>query len=154
MTTTFASPGPTTPASAFSEAPASPAVATSGLVLRLWRPTRTAVVAHVAGELDASSAPRLHELVAPRLLSTAEDLVLDLSELGFMGVAGLELLAHVRQQAAHRGMTVCLVDGPVCVDRALRAAGWTETVPTYSTLATAVADLSGRDREATPRATG
>lgn len=82
----------------------------------------------------------------PRLTSTIETLVLDLSEVKFLGVAGLELLAYVRQRAASRSIAVCLVGGPVCVDRALRAAGWGETVPTYPSLKAAVAGLSGRAR--------
>lgn len=150
--TTFAPRPPIAPVPAPSEASSPPEVATSSVTLRLWRPTSTAVVVHVAGDLDVSSAPRLHELLAPRLTSTAETVVLDFSELGFMGVAGLELLAHARRRAANRAMTVCLVDGPVCVDRALRAAGWTETVPTYPTLAAAVADLPGCTREVASRA--
>lgn len=117
-----------------------------GLALRMWRPTSTSVVVHVAGELDASSAPRLHELLAPRLSSAAETVVLDFSGLRFMGVVGLELLAHARQRATYRGLTVCIVDGPVCVHRALHAAGWSETIPTYYTVAEAVAELPGRTR--------
>ncbi|MHA6801524.1 STAS domain-containing protein [Bounagaea algeriensis] len=117
------------------------------LVLQLWRPTSTSVVLRVAGELDSSTAPRLHELLAPRLSSTVESVILDLSELDFMGVAGLELLNHARRRGAGRAISVCIVDGPVCVDRALRAAGWSDTVPTYPTVAAAVAELTGRARE-------
>lgn len=112
------------------------------LVLQLWRPTSTSVVVHIAGELDTNTAPGLYELLAPRLSSTIETLVLDLSGLRFMGVAGLELVAHVRQRADHRAMRVWIVDGPPCVERALRAAGWSGTIPTYATLAAAVAELT------------
>lgn len=124
------------------------------MALRVWRPTSTSVVIGVAGELDAGTAPRLHELLAPRLSSTVETVILDLSELRFLGVAGLELLAHARRRAASRAMTVCIVDGPVCVDRALRAAGWNETVPTIASVEAAVAELTGRRRESPPRLAG
>lgn len=66
-------------------------------------------------------------------------------------MAGLELLAHARRRADSRAMTVCLVDGPLCVHRALCAAGWTGMIPTYPTLHAAVADLPGRAREDTFR---
>lgn len=118
----------------------------SGMRLHSWRPTSTAIVVHVAGELDASNAGRLHELLAPRLASTAEVIVLDLSEVEFFGVVGLELLAHARRRTAHREMTMRVVDGPVCVERALWAAGWAEAVETYSSLQDALTELTGRDR--------
>lgn len=85
--TTFDPRTPVTPAPApaHSETFASPAGDRSRLALQVWRPTSTAVLVHVAGDLDASSAPRLHELLAPRLASTVETLVLDLSALEFLG---------------------------------------------------------------------
>ncbi len=121
------------------------------MALRLWRPTSTSLVIRVAGELDTATAPQLHELLAPRLSSTAETVILDLSELRFMGVAGLELLFHPRRRAAARGMHRSIVDGPVCVERALRAAGWSETVPTFTSVEAAVAGLTGRSRESPSR---
>lgn len=117
------------------------------LALQVWRPTSTSVVVQLAGELDARTAPRLQELLAPRLRSTLEAMVLDVSGLRFLGVAGLELLDNTRRRAAGRGMVFCIVDGPVCVDRALRVAGWDATVPVYATVSSAVAELSGRIRE-------
>lgn len=123
------------------------------MALRLWRPTSTAIVICVAGELEATTAPRLHELLAPRLSSMAETMIFDLSELRFLGVAGLELIAHTRRRAASRGMMVCVVDGPVCVHRALRAAGWSETVPTFASVEAAVAEVTDPARESPIRVT-
>lgn len=127
--------------------PAAETARGQALALHLWRPTSTSVVIRVAGELDATTAPRLHELLAPRLSSTAETVVLDLSGLEFLGVAGLEMLAHARQRAASRSIALCLVDGPICVDRALRAAGLHEDLPTFATVEAAVQRLNGRSRE-------
>lgn len=123
-----------------------PAPQDRGLQLRLSRPTSTCVVMHVAGDIDAHSAPRLDELLAPSLASTAETLVLDLSQVSFFGVAGLELLDHVRQHAASRRIEICIVDGPTCVERALLAAGWSESVPTHPAVTAAIAENSGRNR--------
>lgn len=112
--------------------------------LQLVRPTNTSVVVHIAGDIDANSTPRIHELLARKFASTVETLVLDLFQVRFLGVVGLELLDHVRTRAARREITMCLVDGPVCVDRALRAAGWSGAVRTYPTVAAAVAETTGR----------
>ncbi|GAA4866486.1 STAS domain-containing protein [Saccharopolyspora cebuensis] len=117
--------------------------AAPGVRLKLSRPTTTAVVVHVAGDVDASTAPRLHELLAPRLSSVAETVVVDLSEVGFLGVAGLELLSHAQHRAAARGVAFRVVDGPVCVDRALRAAGWTDAVAPHPTVASALSGDTG-----------
>lgn len=126
---------------------ADPAPQNRDLRLQLSRPTSTCVMMHVAGDIDAHSAPRLNELLAPRLASTAETVVLDLSQVSFFGVAGLELLNHVRQHAASRGIEIRVVDGPICVERALLAAGWRESVPTYPTVTAAIAESSGRNRD-------
>lgn len=115
--------------------------AVGDVALQLSRPTCRSIVIHVAGELDATTTPRLYELVAPRLSSMIETVILDLSQLRFLGVPGLELLAYVRRRATQRGMVVWIVDGPVCVDRALRAAGEHVTVPKFATVEAALAEL-------------
>lgn len=126
----------------------------AGLAWQLWYPSSAVVVVHVVGELDVRSAPRLQEVLVSRLSSTVETVILDLHELQFLGVAGLEVLAHARRCAARREKAVCIVDGPVCVDRALRAAGWREDIPAYSSVAAAVAELTGRHRESLVRVAG
>lgn len=110
-----------------------------GLSVDLWHPAESAVMLRVLGELDTSTASWLHDIVASWLSSDVDSVVLDLSGLEFLGVAGLELLAHARRRAASRGMSVYVVDGPVCVDRALRAADW--TLPTYSSVSDVVVEL-------------
>jgi len=110
-----------------------------GLSVDLRHPAESAVILRVLGELDSSTAPWLHEIVAPWLSSSVDSVILDLSGLEFLGVAGLELLAHARRRAASRGRSVHVVDGPVCVDRALRAAGW--ALPTYSSVSDVVVEL-------------
>lgn len=110
-------------------------------------PTTNSMVVHVASELDSLTTPLLHELLAPRLASRGETVVLDLSELRFLGVTGLEFLAHAHHVGRARGTEIRIVGGPVCVDRALRAAGWLEVVPIYPTVAAALAELNGKTSE-------
>lgn len=113
--------------------------------VRISRPTNTALAVHIDGELDARTTPRVHEILASKTNTTAGAIILDLSELCFLAVAGLELIEHIQHAASHNDTIVCLVDGPPCVDRALRAAGWNE-IPRYSTVAAAAAEVTGRTR--------
>ncbi len=144
--TTFAPDAPAAPQSTEPDAAAGTS-AGNALALRVEHPSSTSILIGIAGELDANTAPRLHELLAPRLSSMAETVILDLSELRFLGVAGLELLAHARRVADGRAMAVCIVDGPVCVDRALRAAGWHQAVPTFASVEAAATEMTGGRRE-------
>lgn len=99
---------------------------------------------HVAGELDSHTAPRLHELLATRLKSTVGAVVLDLSGLHFLGVAGLELISHAHCRARGRGIDLRLVGGPVCVRRGLRAAGLADELAPHDDVGAALATLPGR----------
>ncbi|MBB5159885.1 STAS domain-containing protein [Saccharopolyspora phatthalungensis] len=117
------------------------------LDLQLSRPTSTSVLLQVSGDLDSQTAARLHELLAPRLSSMAETVVLDLSRLTFIGVAGLELLLHAQRQADIRRVQLRLVTGPRCLQRALTAAELTEVFPCYATLERALAGVTGRARQ-------
>lgn len=110
-----------------------------GLSVDQWHPAESAVMIRVLGELDTSTASWLHDIVASWLSSKVDSVILDLSGLEFLGVAGLELLAHARRRAESQQMSVYVVDGPVCVDRALRAADW--TLPTYSSVSDVVVEL-------------
>lgn len=125
-------------------APAAPAgsgpLTGSRVQLRLSRPGPRSIVIHVSGALDDVTTSRLREILDPQLSSVAETVVLDLSELRFLGVAGLELLARARRRAGRRGIEIRVVDGPVCVDRALRAAGEGETVRKFATVEAALSD--------------
>jgi anti-sigma B factor antagonist len=80
-------------------------------------------VIEVGGELDAATAPRLAELLIPRLASTLRNVVLDLSAVTFLGVAGLSVLIHAHHQGRAHGCRLRLLTGPHCVNRALHIAG-------------------------------
>lgn len=116
------------------------------LQVQLSHPTSTCVLVQVSGDLDEHTAARLHEVLATRLSSTAEAVVLDLSQLSFIGVSGLELLNQAHQRAGTRGTHLRLVTGARCLTRALLAAEMTETFSCYATLDRALAGLSGRAR--------
>jgi anti-sigma B factor antagonist len=93
------------------------------LRLSVSRPTSSATVVGIAGELDAATAPRLAAFLNNRLASTVTILVLDLSAVSFLGSAGLGVLIHARQQATAAGCDLYLITGTHCVDRALQITG-------------------------------
>ena len=79
-------------------------------------------VVHVVGEIDTLTAPvlrtRLDEQVAAVPL-----LVLDLSDVTFLGSAGLAVLVAAKDEADRRRHTLRLVPGSRIVTRALEATG-------------------------------
>lgn len=91
---------------------------------------RGAAVIRVAGEVDLLSAPRLHELVGCRLRSGLRELVLDVSEVSFMSVAGAQVLAYAATFARHHGkrLHVDVGDSPA-VERVLRSTGLHAKLP-------------------------
>ncbi|GAA4617221.1 anti-sigma factor antagonist [Saccharopolyspora hordei] len=106
------------------------------------------MVVRVGGDLDCRTAPDLQELLTTRLSSMADTVVLDLSGLQFIGVAGLEVLVRARRQAGSRGIGLRLVGGEArCLRRALLAADLTDSFPCCATLQEALATVSGRTRE-------
>lgn len=101
-----------------------------------YAPPQAPVLA-VTGEVDAVTTPRLAELLWTRLQSTMPALVLDLSEVSFLGLDGITLLAAVERYARYRGTAVHLVTRTRAVDRALQAGGLTDTLPRFHTTAAA-----------------
>jgi anti-sigma B factor antagonist len=79
-------------------------------------------VVHVVGEIDTLTAPvlrtRLDEQVAAVPL-----LVLDLTDVTFLGSAGLAVLVAAKDEADRRRHTLRLVPGSRIVTRALEATG-------------------------------
>lgn len=117
------------------DAPKTETVTTSPWVgLRVTCPTPQLTAVHVAGELDTVTTPRLAALLWPRVQCAQAGLVLDLREVTFLGVAGLELLDAVRSYILHRGNTLVLVNSNRTVERALAAGGLDVIVPCYPSI--------------------
>lgn len=90
--------------------------------LHVWvtRPDTATAVIGTSGDLDSATAAEFNQILARELDDSVSLVVFDLSELGFLGAAGLHLLMQAKQRAES---TVRLVTGPRCVDRALDATG-------------------------------
>ncbi|EOD69241.1 STAS domain-containing protein [Amycolatopsis vancoresmycina] len=95
-----------------------------GLRLRTTWPAPHAVLVTARGALDRVTAGDLATLVSDRLWATPGRLTLDLSEVDFLGVAGVEVLLRAALQAANGGTELLVVTGPnLIVRRALRVTG-------------------------------
>jgi anti-sigma B factor antagonist len=81
-----------------------------------------ATVVHVVGEIDTLTAPVLRAQLDEHI-STVPLLVLDLSDVTFLGSAGLAVLVAAKETADARDHTLRLVCGSRIVIRALEATG-------------------------------
>lgn len=79
-------------------------------------------VLHVVGELDTLTAPLLQVRLAEQLAQLRK-LVLDLSDVTFLGSAGLAVLVGAKDDADSRGCRFLVVPGSRIVKRALEATG-------------------------------
>lgn len=97
----------------------------------------TRVVA-VAGEVDMGTTPRLRSALQQELGSTASMLVVDLSEVQFLGSSGLAVLVETKDAAGERGIPLRLVGSSREVLRPLEATGLTELFAIYPDRAAAL----------------
>ncbi|HEX5811931.1 MAG TPA: STAS domain-containing protein, partial [Pseudonocardia sp.] len=81
-----------------------------------------ATVVHVVGEIDTLTAPVLRAQLDEHI-PVVPLLVLDLSDVTFLGSAGLAVLVAAKDGADARGHTLRLVCGSRIVTRALEATG-------------------------------
>ena len=93
-----------------------------GLVVMPFADGRRTVVV-VAGEAAVSTAPRLHDQVVGSLAYRARSLVLDLTDLGFCDLHGVDALRAAVQEAEARGVSVSLRGPSPQVAQMLRTYG-------------------------------
>lgn len=98
----------------------------SAMDLQVAYPEPGTAVVSVRGVVDDASVSRFDELMANRLASVIDTLVVDLSAVTFISVSGLELLRNVYTRADSRGMSARLVAATHQVHRALQVAGLLE----------------------------
>jgi anti-anti-sigma factor len=85
-------------------------------------------VVRLRGELDAFSAPSLRDDLHREVVARPAVVALDLSDLEFLGLAGLSVLLEMQQLADEVGTAMLLVGSPPpLVERLLGLVGWTVT---------------------------
>jgi len=73
----------------------------------------------VSGEIDASTVDLLVRAIEPHLDISDAEIVVDLSEVTFLGTAGLRALTRAEHHANRVGSKLCLVSGTTAVQRSL-----------------------------------
>ena len=104
-------------------------------------PSRRTAVITATGELDGPAVPRFSELVADRLSSAAEALVIDWSQLSFVCLDAVDVLRTAQRRARARGIAVRVITGPACVGSALRASGLHDVLDVRPSRYAALLDL-------------
>ena len=85
-------------------------------------------VVRLRGELDAFSAPSLRDDLHREVMARPGVVALDLSDLEFLGLAGLSVLLEMQQLAGEAGTAMLLVGSPApVVERLLGLVVWTAT---------------------------
>lgn len=75
---------------------------TEVLSVTVPQPSRAEVPVHLTGEIDLLAEPALQAHVGTLLANRPECLIIDLSQVSFMGAAGLSVLIKARDTAAHQ----------------------------------------------------
>lgn len=101
------------------------------------RSAESAVILSAAGEVDIVSAPRLSAAVGEALATDSTLLVVDLTEVGFFGSAGLSVLVGALEAIADRRLKV--VASPQ-VRRPIEVTGLDDLLDIYDTLEEALAE--------------
>jgi anti-sigma B factor antagonist len=111
-----------------------------------FRPDGTAAIAAV-GEVDAATAARLSAAVHRQLDRVPSMLMLDLREVTFLGVAGLQVLLCVADRATVSGVPLQLVYRDLSpVQFALEAAGMASAFAVAASAAGATATATNAPR--------
>jgi anti-sigma B factor antagonist len=103
------------------------------------KPTEDVVVLHVSGEIDLLTASLLGERVREQLVPANRVLVLDLTDVSFLGSSGLAEIVSASQAAAT--VQLILVASNRAVLRPLEATGLLPVLTVYETLDEAVASF-------------
>ncbi|MEY7974704.1 anti-sigma factor antagonist [Saccharomonospora xinjiangensis] len=101
------------------------------------------VVVTVSGEIDLSTRRELAEHLdgALDVVSPPQPLVVDLTEVTFLGSAGLALLLDTQDAAVREGVTLRVVATQRAVRRPIEAVGFSDVLPLHPTVASALADV-------------
>lgn len=103
----------------------------------------TAVALTVTGEVDLATGPRLRAALAELLeLPDATPIIIDLTQVTFLGSTGIAVLADAHWQAVQRNIPLKIVvtaEGPL--PRTLRTTGMDHRLAIHHDLATALREL-------------
>jgi anti-anti-sigma factor len=97
------------------------------------------VVVSVSGEIDMATCDVVSQALHAHLDATPPGMVIDLSEVEFLGSAGLAVLIEVNKRAPECCTRLGIVtSGSPAVTRVLQVSGLAKLLPTYPTVTDAV----------------
>ncbi len=102
------------------------------------RPVGQALVLRVSGELDLYTAPRLQSALDRYLDAPGDPVVLDLTDVTFLGASGLQVLMNINAVVAAQGRRLRVVGSVSVVLRPLRATGLDRVLAVADTVAAAI----------------
>lgn len=108
------------------------------------RTTDVQVVVVTDPELDLLTSPALDSQLSAAMTAGPRLLVIDMSDVRFMGVAGLKVLLRRREQAEGHDVRLCLAGCPDAVVRLLALTDADGLLPRYDSTAAAVRDHAER----------
>jgi anti-anti-sigma factor len=100
-------------------------------------------VIKVSCDIDMLTVPTLTQLLNQEIDADYQALVVDLSECDFIGSSGLAALVQGQDQAKLSGIAFALVGPNRSIQRTLEATALAPLFTTYSTLDSALTELSG-----------
>ncbi|GAA4677065.1 hypothetical protein GCM10023215_06950 [Pseudonocardia yuanmonensis] len=115
-----------------------------GLRLRVLRTDEAVVVLALAGEIDLANCTELDVLTAQVAADpTVEDLVVDLTDVGFLAACGVRCLVRTRNRASarHRRMLLVVAPDAGLLRRVLTLVDGFEIVDSLAEAGVAAADL-------------
>jgi len=100
------------------------------------------VVVTAVGAVDMLTAPELQEVVNAAVDRKPAGLIIDLTEVDFLGSAGMQVLMATRNQLVGKVRLAVVADGPA-TSRPLKIAGVADYIDLFSTLDVALNSLAG-----------
>ncbi|MEU6646487.1 anti-sigma factor antagonist [Saccharomonospora sp. NPDC046836] len=108
-----------------------------GMRIEAERRPDEVVLAHITGEIDLLSAPELRKWVQ-EVGTRAGGLVLDFDDVGFLGSAGLSVLAELAEKSVLDQLNWAIVATSRVVLRPLEATGLVVQMPVYASVDAAI----------------
>jgi anti-anti-sigma factor len=102
--------------------------------LVIWKEV---LVLQVAGEIDLATVARLRERLHEHVPGVHQMVILDFTEVSFLGACGISLLVEIADQAHAAGIALRLVAPGRAVRRALAVTGVDKLLPPNATMANA-----------------
>jgi anti-sigma B factor antagonist len=120
---------------------------TPELNITVKEPSDDTVVVHLAGELDLVTTHTLQERLWPLFDRPRRAVLLDLTEVTFLGSTGLADLVNAKERAGRSGIRLLLVATGRVVLRPLEATGLMSIFPVYDSIDAALAASYQGDRK-------